>query len=108
MPNRLLSGLPEKRSPALRTLIPTNRRADDPLIAFAFVFIFLFLIPAQLILHLGLKVLPSLSKPLPACIFIPQALDCFGQGIAKEKVLRLLAAVDTELTGIGKVLTIME
>lgn len=70
--------------------------------------VFLFLVPAQFILYLSLQILPGLSKPLPAGLFIPQALDCFGQGIAQEEVLRLLAAVDAELTSIGKVLTIME
>lgn len=65
-------------------------------------------IPAQFIQDLGRQIVPGILEPLVPLRFVADTFQGLGDGLTEEDIFRLTAAVDTELTGIGKVFTVME
>lgn len=67
-----------------------------------------FQVPAQFIQDLGRQIVPGILEPLVPLRFVADTFQGLGDGLAEEDIFRLTAAVDAELTGIGKVFTVME
>ena len=67
-----------------------------------------FQVPAQFIQDLSSQIVPGILEPLVPLRFVADTFQGLGDGLSEEDIFRLTAAVDTELTGIGKVFTVME
>ena len=65
-------------------------------------------VPAQFIQDLGRQIVPGILEPLVPLRFVADTFQGLGDGLTEEDIFRLTAAVDTELTGIGKVFTVVE
>lgn len=65
-------------------------------------------VPTQFIQDLSRQIVPGILEPLVPLRFVADTFQGLGDGLTEEDIFRLTAAVDTELTGIGKVFTVME
>lgn len=51
--------------------------------------------------------MPGILEPLVPLRFVADTFQGLGDGLTEEDIFRLMAAIDAEFTGVGKVFAVM-